>query len=165
MKLSGIFNQPDRAEQLDCLEQALLALEAQKRHLDKGSDQIAKANYGLIQSAMILKRAEAYNHGPLSKDSVGSSSLGDQQKKVKELRTGLARTIAADETAVATAVAAVFKGGTAPEVFNSSAAAKLEKPEVINRQIGAINKLIDDGSLGNTVKRVAWQATRLFTHN
>jgi len=165
MKLSAIFNQPDRAAQLDHLEEALRALKAQRRHLSEGNDAIFETSGVLVTLKMSLSRAEAYNHGPLP-NSAGSDSVATQTKKLHDLKVDMARNVIADEKKFAAAVNAAFGDPKhTPAEFSSSPTDKVVNPRIIDRQISQINALIDNGSFGNTMKRVAWQAVNTFSRN
>lgn len=165
MKLSGIFNQPDRTEQLDHLEDALRALKAQRRHLADGNDAIFQTTGVLTTLKMSLSRAEAYNHGPLP-NSAGSDCVATQIKKLHDLKVEMARNVIADEKTFAAAITAAFADPKqAEKQFPENPTGKVVNPRIIDEQISQINALIDNGSFGNTVKRVAWQAVNTFTRN
>ena len=166
MKLSDIFNQPERAAQLDNLAEALAALKAQKKHLSQGNDKIFQTSYALTQTEMILRRAEAYNRGPLPRDSAGADSVALQTKKLHDLKVEMARNVIADEKKFTAAVNAAFGDPKrAPTDFPGTPTDKVVDPRIIDRQISQINALIDNGSFGNTMKRVAWQAVNTFSRN
>lgn len=165
MKLSALFNQPDRAAQLDHLEEALQALKAQRRHLSEGNDRIFQTTSVLTTLKINLARAEAYNHGPLP-NSAGSESVAAQAKKLHDAKVDMARNVIADEKKFAAAIAAAFADPKQAQAqFPDSSTEKVINPRLIDRQIGQINALIDNGSLANAVKRVAWQAVNTFSRN
>ncbi|MEZ0261018.1 MAG: hypothetical protein ACAH80_08410 [Alphaproteobacteria bacterium] len=165
MKLSAIFNQPDRSEQLDHLEEALQALKAQRRHMVEGNDQIFKTASVLSMLKLNLARAEAYNRGALP-NSAGSDCVATQVKKLHDQKVEMARNVVADERKFAAAITAAFGDPKQAETkFPENPTAKVVNPRIIDQQISQINALIDNGSFGNTVKRVAWQAVNTFTRN
>jgi len=165
MKLSAMFNQPDRATQLDHLEEALAALRAQRRHLADGNDKIFQTAGVLTTLKMNLARAEAYNHGPLP-NSAGSDCVATHTKKLHDQKVEMARNVIADEKKFTAAVNAAFADPKSVQgQFPESATDKVVNPRIIDTQIGQINALIDGGSFTNTVKRVAWQAVNTFSRN
>lgn len=165
MKLSKLFNDPARTEQLDHLEDALAALKAQRRHMNEGNDKIFQATSVLTTLKMNLARAEAYNHGPLP-GSAGAESVATQSKKLHDAKVEMARHVIADEKKFATAIAAAFADPKQAQAqFPDSSTDKVVNPRLIDDQIGRVNAMIDNGSFGNTVKRVAWLAVNTFSRN